>query len=316
MVKFNTISRIKEKNLIVFIVCFILATVFWLLSNLSKTFEQDISVPLEFKNFPEDKVLTAPPPKTIGLRVSTSGWNLLSLMAGESSQELILDLSRTENNKRIRTAEFDDDFSEQIPSSYEIISISPAYIKLQLDDKARKKVAVMLDYQLELRELFDVSGPVSVQPDSIWVSGPASKIDSLKFWKTEQLIAEDVHESIERTVTLLGDFEGFSAEEEKIEAIIPISEFTEKVIETIAIELKNCESLGDVLIFPNHVKLTFLLPLDKFESIGQDLFEPYIDCESIDLEEDKYLQLNVSSTARYIKNLKVEPEFVEYILYR
>src|ERR1043165_1817825 len=66
-----------NRRVVSFLFCVLLSLFFWLLMALSKDYKISASFPVDYVNFPEDKLIANHLPETIDLQLHSSGFNLM-----------------------------------------------------------------------------------------------------------------------------------------------------------------------------------------------------------------------------------------------
>ncbi len=61
----------------IFFVCLVIATVLWFVNVLGKSFETEVSMPINYVNLPKNKVLINAPPSALQVRIEAHGFTLL-----------------------------------------------------------------------------------------------------------------------------------------------------------------------------------------------------------------------------------------------
>ena len=67
----------KLQILSVYFICVAFAILLWLLTMLGKSYSTEISVPIEFTNLPQNKIVSSELPTVIKVGVSGRGFNLI-----------------------------------------------------------------------------------------------------------------------------------------------------------------------------------------------------------------------------------------------
>ena len=82
-----------NKQVSVFLVCLMIAVVFWILLSLSNNYPASIAFPVSFKHPPKKKVVVNELPQSITLNLSTSGFSILSYYLLGKKDSISIDVS-------------------------------------------------------------------------------------------------------------------------------------------------------------------------------------------------------------------------------
>jgi hypothetical protein len=77
-----------------FLVCLIVSILLWISQALSRDYTTRISLPLEYVNLPNDKVLAEPLPTQISVEVKTSGFDLMKFGLKHPIHPIVIDAHR------------------------------------------------------------------------------------------------------------------------------------------------------------------------------------------------------------------------------
>ncbi|MFM7725350.1 MAG: hypothetical protein ACKO7B_01495, partial [Flavobacteriales bacterium] len=88
------ISPLKpNRQVTVLLVCFLIAIVFWLLLALSSDYSTTITVLVQYKNMPTQKVVVNELPDKVAVQLRTSGFSILGFQSGRKPDGVTIDVS-------------------------------------------------------------------------------------------------------------------------------------------------------------------------------------------------------------------------------
>src|SRR5690606_4243233 len=132
----------------------------------------------------------------------------------------------------------------------------PRSISLQFDSLQTKLVPVMPQVNLNFRPQFNISGEVTVDPDSVLISGPAGMIDTLQILYTEPRTFNDLETSIIQAIRIYNP-RRTSLSPERVTLHVPVEKFTEKKI-TLPVQIINMPENIQIKLFPPQVAVSFM----------------------------------------------------------
>ena len=162
------------------LLCFVLAATFWTLNSLNKTYYNiRISYPLEFVYNPEQLVPLTEPPKEVVINVNGKGWKLL-----RKALDLHIRPARIELPNRLSanylTSRQLRPYINAALSSLVLNYIITDTIYFNFEPLVKRPLHLTLD---SLHPIvapgFKVSKPVSLAPQRVVVTGPASLVNAL-----------------------------------------------------------------------------------------------------------------------------------------
>jgi hypothetical protein len=168
--------RFNNKNWKAILLCVFAATIFWIFNSLNKNYSASIDFPLAFDYDQERYVAVKPLPEEIKLNVSGLGWDLFRKSAGLKVPPLRIPLENPSEVKKIVGATLPPLFSGQM-EGLQINFVITDTLHLQIDPKIRKRVQVGVDSAEQyVRSGYGISGPVGIEPDTVWLEGPQSLV--------------------------------------------------------------------------------------------------------------------------------------------
>ena len=87
----NFLQSPQCREFLFFLFFVFIASAFWILQTLNEEYETEVSIPLRFKNVPENVVFTSDIPQNLNLKVSDKGTVLVKYMLGQGLMPITLD---------------------------------------------------------------------------------------------------------------------------------------------------------------------------------------------------------------------------------
>ena len=317
---YKTLRMKDDRRLMVFLVCLAIATVFWFLNALNKEYTVDLSFPVKYTNLPNNKILANSPPDHFTLKVNSYGFTILRHKLSMAFSPLVFNVNdftghrmeSSENSKfRIGTRQFINRISGQVSNELQIIEIQPDSLYFEFDKIVRRKVKVKPNITYSLKQQYYVSGEISTDPDSVTVAGAESTLDTLQYVLTKKQHYKDLEKNIQRNV-LLESYDNMTVDPKRVILKIPLEEYTEKNL-SVPVHVTGVPDGVTIKLFPEKVKVSFLVGLSHFSEITDANFEltvPYSDIE----EKKEILKVNLDLQPLNVLNVSVSPDQVEYLI--
>jgi YbbR domain-containing protein len=151
---------------------------------LSKNYYGTVEYPIEYKNLPNDVVLTNTPDSILSFRVTSGGFELAILKYLTRKRPVEIDLRDQQLRKvsdkkyvvRINTSDFSSGILNRLNLSEKMVSVSPETIELNFESLARKMVRVIPELSLEFEKMYQLVDSVRVSPDSVEIAGSMDDI--------------------------------------------------------------------------------------------------------------------------------------------
>ena len=310
----------NDKRFVAFVVCVGIASGFWFLNALSKTYTVDMKVPVRYVNLPNNKTLANQLPDQFDLKIKAHGFTILRYQVSVLFVPLEFDVNDMTDNRMMDrkkssflfpTRQFLSELSYQLSSEMEILSMNPDTLYFKFDQMGRKWIKVKPIVQVNLKKQFQISGDIKTTPDSVEVNGPQSVLDTLHFVITINQKFNAVDQSIQ-TEASLQKLKNSFFEPEKVTINIPVEEYTEAQL-SVPIMFTDQPSDLNIKLFPAKVKVAFQIGLSRFHEIHPEDFKMSVTFSDI-REGKQRLKITSESTPAFLYDLKITPEEIEYLI--
>ncbi len=298
----------------ILLACLCISFIIWLLGTLNERYETVIPVKVQYINVPQDKVLIETPQTQFELEIYATGSDLVR-KAGFFTQIVDIDLTLA-RDETLPTSTLEKIFAKQLDIG-EIRTIKPSFIKFKLDKQSTRYLPIQLTEQLQTKKGFSIKkSGITLKPDSVKVSGPASRLDSLKFWATDTLLLDNIAQQQTGKIKLQKPTnEGFKVFKNIVEYTIPVIQYTEKT-DFLSIRVVNIPDDKKVLLHPKKVKLTYTISQDNYDEINISDFKIVADFANIDLDNRQEIDLEIKEhpPANLVKGIRISPNVAEFIV--
>ena len=310
----------NDKRVAAYLVCVVIASGFWFLNALSKTYTVELIVPVEYYNFPNNKTFSGQLPEKFELTVRAHGFTLLRQKVGFLFGPLEFNVNEMTNdrmteNKRTRfafpTRQFLTELSYQMSSDLEILGMNPDTLVFGFGQMIQKQVRVKPQVELNLKKQYQLSGEIKSTPAEVLVNGPQSMLDTLRFVYTRKQVFENADKSIQVKAEIEPIKEMYY-NRQSVKLNIPVEEYTEAQ-QSVPVTLQDAPPGIKVKLFPARVKVSFLVGLSQFSEIRPDNFKLVVSYSDIENGAQR-LPIKKLSVPPFLYDLKISPEEIEYLI--
>jgi hypothetical protein len=310
----------NDKRVAAFVVCVGIATGFWFLNALSKTYTVNMNVPVRYINLPNNKTLSNQLPEKFNLKIRARGFTVLRHQVSFLFLPLEFNVNAMTDNRMMDSKkssfvlparQFLAELSNELSNEMEILSMNPDTLYFRFDHMVQKMVKVKPMVVVNLKKQFQISGDIKTNPDSVLVNGPQAVLDTLHFVLTEPQKFNALDQLVE-TKVLLHNLKDTYFEPQNVTIKIPVEEYTEAQL-SLPVFLKDRPSGVNIKLFPAKVKVTFQVGLSRFKDIKPEDFKLSVSFSDI-TEGKQQLKITKESTPAYLYELKIAPEEIEYLI--
>lgn len=310
----------NDKRVAIYLVCVGIATGFWFLNALSKTYTVDMVVPVRYTNLPNNKTLSNQLPDQFDLKIKARGFSILRHKAIFFFGPLEFNVNDMTSNRMVEekksnfafpSRKFLGELSYQLSNELEIVNMTPDTLFFRFGSLGQKRLKVKPIVNVELKKQYYISGKIETSPDSVLVNGPQPVLDTMHCVTTELQSFDKTDQTIQTKATLKKIKETFF-EPQVVKLSIPVEEYTEEQL-LVPVNIENQPSGRNIKLFPAKVKIAFLVSLSRFQKIHPEDFK--LSVSFSDIKEGKpRLKITSESTPEYLYNLKITPEEIEYLI--
>lgn len=171
--------RFNKRNWKAVALCLFAATVFWFFNALNKSYTTSISFPLAFDYRQEGYIPVRPLPDEIRLNVTGLGWNLFRRSIGVKFPPLVIPIERPTEVKKIVGSTLPALFANQL-EGFQVNFVLTDTLYVAIEPRKTRWLSLKLDSpSILFRNGYGIAGPVKIEPDSIFISGPFGLITQL-----------------------------------------------------------------------------------------------------------------------------------------
>lgn len=297
---------------------FLIASVLiWMLITLSKEYTATLNFPIKYSDIPQDKLLQKEPLTEIDVIVKSSGFNILkSRLANKTLVFNAKSLNKKSSSQYyFLTKNQFKSIQKQLQSGVQLQEISLDTIFLDLGSLISKKVPLNPNLEINYHIGYDIIESVTIEPDSILISGPKGQIENIKIINLELLKLEDVKSDFSENVKIiLPENAGNIKLNSNITRISgEVEKFTEGSFK-IPFKVINLPNGVELTSLNKKVEIVFVVALSNFDKINKDFFEVVCDYNISKENKLNYLIPKVTAESRLIKSFKVLPNKIDFLI--
>ncbi|RME94381.1 MAG: YbbR-like domain-containing protein [Bacteroidetes bacterium] len=293
-------------------VCFAIAFFFWLLVKLSKDYVLHEVLELHYE-LPMGRAFSTEPPRQVSIELGGTGWSLLG--ARLPARHLKLELSVGEAPVfSLSPFELETRLAELLGNRITIRQLNFATVRIPLELRAQKTLPVVLQHQLRFAAGYSLMRPIEIEPDSVTVEGPASKLAELQYIRTDSLRLEPLKQSVDRTIGLQNTTPGLRVFPAQVRVRISVEQITEKTL-YVPVQIVNAPTADSIHIFPSKVLVKCIVGLSRYSELSPEDFVLVADLEQTYRKDGRNsVPLELRGQPHYVRNVSYTPQAAEFFL--
>ncbi len=310
-----------RKKVLIFGFFLTVSVILWLIIALGKQYNDTISFPVNYKNFPESKVLIDDLPDNLTLNVNADGFTLLRFRLSSRFTPISFSVNSFQMNRLpgpdsssfyIETRLARDHITSQLSNEITLNRISPDTLVFRFSEVKSRKVPVIAAFRYQLDKQLILRNSLAFDPDSVVASGPDFILDTLTAVYTDDSDVGKISRSTSRNVDLKSIRFVYFRESE-VNVGFDIEQFTEKTM-NIPVEIANLPKRLHMQAFPRYIQLTCQVGLSNYEKLEPSHFRAHIDYNEIAAAQGSKLKVVISKQPAFVQAVRFNPKTVEYII--
>jgi len=282
------------RNLGLKVLAIALASLLWLTVAGQHIVERSVRVPLEFRNIPTSLQIVGNTPDTIDVRVRGSSAVLTRLQPGEIVA--VLDVSGARTGSRLFQVRPDE---VRAPFGVEVTQVVPSTLTLELERSASRKVPIMPAVDGQPAPGY-VVGTKTVEPASVEIIGPESRVRQISEATTEPVSIKDARARVRDTVNVgVIDSSVRLAQPQTAQVTIDVWPApVERRVADVPIRWRNLPAGLSAQLSPNLTSVTVRGTKELVDGLRPDAILAYVDLAG--LGAGRYnLRVQVDQTERF-----------------
>ncbi|HXC07058.1 MAG TPA: hypothetical protein VNZ86_20000 [Bacteroidia bacterium] len=303
----------------VFAVCLIIAAFFWSITTLSMEFTSLVRFPVKYINLPKDKIVSNNLPDSLELEVKASGFEIARYRLRQHLDPLILDASNYKPHKGsdyfyLCTNSRMDNLNRQIGKEMKVLNIIPDTIFLNFSRKMSKMVPVIAHVNVSFQKSFLQSDSIVIVPPTVKISGSPVLLEKIKELHTQDVTVSGLDRSykVRKSVLVGTDFKQLELSTDSVNVFIPVAKFTEGQAE-VPLQLLNVPAGVSLKVFPDKIKVTYLVSFESFDKIRPEMFQVGVDYRKLEDGSTK-IHVDLLRSPATVRSVSITPDRVEYIV--
>lgn len=300
------------RNFFTFMIFLTLSSIFWLVTAMNDEVQHDLDVNLRITDLPRDVTMMSNNGNQYNIAVSVKdkGINMIVKRILNRNTVNVSFHDFVDDGHRLYLSELQmTTILRQYFGNYStIISHDPDSLSLPYTTIAPVKLPVKINASVQTRPQYIVNGPIKSSLDSVFVYTTGLMADSILSISTEQIILSEIKDTTKVLISLLPP-SGCRVVPDNVTVTIPVEPLITKTIE-VPVEIINLPEDQNIIVFPNTVDFTCLVPMSKFNDKGFPI-KAYADYNN---KRDNIIPLEISILPETFINPRLEPDITEYIV--
>jgi len=304
-----------NREFLIFLFFLVVAGIFWLLTTLNESFEQEVKIPVRFINVPKNVVITSGEEDTLRVTVRDKGISLITYLYNKEQQPIDIDFYRfTQNNGRgsVPNSDLLRLVNAKLPASAKAISVKPDTEVFFYNNGEKKVVPVTYKGQVEPDMLYFISH-ITYSPDSITIYTSEDNFDNISMVYTQPIREKGFRDSL-IVKARLEKKEGVKMVPDEVTVHFYADMLTEVSIDNVPIVGINMPEGKTLRTFPAKVTVSFVTGMKNYQTMTSNDFLIVADYNELKTDSAAKCNIYLRRQPEGIQRIKLETNQVDYLI--
>lgn len=302
------------RNVWLYLLCVVIAFVFWALMSLDNEVQRDFDVPLELQDVPDSITVISDLPPSLSVGVKAKGSQLLRFIFSSSvpAMKIKFEPQATKGDRLvISRARLESRLREYFGSGVTISACRPDSLSVLFTDLPGRRIRLDIDADVHPDIQCVVSGPITASCDSVTIYSTGDLPRDLTHVLTEPIVKTGLKDTMRYEVRV-APLAGMRVVPSTVTVTVPVEPLIAKK-RMIPVEILNKPTDVNVILFPSKVGISYLVPMSDY---GEDYpMQAYADYKEIRPGVSK-IGLILSSPGPTMRNVSLTTDSVEFVIER
>lgn len=308
------LSRIWNRQLLVFFIFLVLSTAFWFFTAGKEVKEKEFDVQVELVGVPKNVVITTDPPKKITVTLRDEVFTLVRYMAYSNTFKATINWANIDTSSghvKIATSTLLKAFYASLHNTTKIVGQRPDTIEFYYNYGRSKTVNAVFQGIIQADSTYHVTSK-DISPRKVEVFGSKAQLDTITGAYLQPVNLRGLNGK-KTMMVYFKPVKGVKFVPEYVTLTVTAHRIMEKTV-PVPVRGVNFPAGKTLRTFPPKVNVTFLVSENYEQQVGADNFAIVLTYADLINKQDNRAQLQVKSLPTGVKNARVTPAEVEFII--
>ncbi len=299
-----------KKNLHIIIISLLFSIILWISISLSSDYYTNLDIPVKLIDFPSGYSTGSLTPQSVSVKIRGKGWKLITFYLS-SADYFLVPVGTRIGKRSVRLSNYLVD-NQWLTSDLDVSSISPDTLSFIVEKTISRKLPISPDLNYVFRSGYGLASPISINPDSTIVTGPATYVEKLTSIPTKAIEFENLETLITRRVPLKKIF-GMEYNDNSVQVTLDVQKIVDKNFDNLLVNVVDVPKDRSVLLMPNRISIGVRGGIDVLGKLDTTKFNAYVNYREVVLDTlgsvVPHIDMPENTTLLFIK-----PDRLRYII--
>lgn len=300
----------RGRSVMLYLMCFIAASVFWFIIKLDDKIERDFDIPVQLINVPDSVIVVDDVPKTMNVVLKGKGTQFVQY-AVSNLPTFTIDFRQFSDGGRVALSrsKIESRLRDMFGQSITVLVVSPDSLRVNYSSGYGFKLPLRINHSVSASSGSVVSGNITASVDSVMVYTISGKQPDIEFIETESVECVNLTDTVYRRVAVKS-LPGMRVIPDKVDVTIPIEQLVSGK-KKITVSTENVPVGMALKMYPAIVEVSYLVPmrLSNYD-VPVKATVDYLSLNS----NSRNAKVNVTSLTSECKVVSVSQDSVEYVI--
>ncbi len=315
----NGLVRYKPgRRFYVFIISLVIASGFWVLNALNKSYSEELTIQIKYLNLPENRAFSPIPYTSIDINITGDGYSLMQLQETAEEDTVYFDLNQLEfenwggkKRAQVPTSQIVNSLRNELNNNINISRVSRDTLEVITEIGIQKEMKIVPDVHISVAKGMVLKKPIYTLPNVVDVSGPISILESLSQLETEPMVWDEVSEDMEVNVRLTYNSRFVIPEYSSVKIIAEVEALTEGEID-VPIQIVGLPENQLLRLLPEKVSIKYSTGLSHYDYITPELFDVVVNYKDV-IKNASKIPVYIWAVPSYVNVIQMYPEQIGYL---
>lgn len=304
-----------NREFLIFLFFLLVAGIFWMLTTLNESFEQELRVPVRIVNIPSNVVITSGESDTLRFTVRDKGLSLITYLYSKEQQPIDIDYRRyaaSDGKGFVPTTDLLRLLDARLPASAKAIAVKPESQVFYYNNGEKKTVPVVLQANVETDMLYYIADTV-LSAREVTIFATPEKLDSIHAVYTEPIRHKGLQDSLVVT-TRLRPITGVKIVPSVIAVTFHTDQLTEVRVPGVEVKGVNMPEGKVLRTFPGKLDVIVVTGMKNSRMMTAEDFEIVADYNQFSTDSAAQCDVFIRRQPASIKRIQIERQQVDYLI--
>lgn len=300
----------RGNGVVLYLICFIAASVFWFIIRLDDKVERDFDLPVKLVNVPDSVIVVDDVPKTMNVVLKGKGTQFVQYAVSDLPT-FAIDFRQFGNDGRIALSrsKIESRLRDIFGQSVTVLVVNPDSLRVNYAYGYGFKLPIRINHKVSASSGSVISGDITASVDSVTVYTISGKQPDVEFIETESVECVNLTDTVRRRVDLKA-MPGMRMIPDKIDVTIPVEHLVSGK-KKISVGTENVPVGMALKMYPAIIEVSYLAPM-RLSNVDVPI-KAVVDYLSLS-PDSRNAKVNVKSLTKEFKVVSVSQDSVEYVI--